>query len=285
MTSKSAAFGVCLLSLLSISSRWLAAAPTNEFIFIGNSVSYGTDATNVSSPNVLTSNTNAEGVALKDLGAGWLAMDLAVPGSTTSQMIASWNSNNEQSYFVAGVTNKIVIPWEASNALSDYSKADPNGTNTAAQIEANAQTIYNETLAFAQQLQAQGDTVLALTILPRDEPGLNANEAAEQEEARQDFNNLVRAGWQSWASALVDVGADPTIGQYSDLTNGTYWYDPGSGSDQRLHLTDAGYAIVGNDVAAAIQKLDAVPEPSVYGLFLLGGGVLAGWRRLRRTTV
>jgi len=282
MNLKSAICGLGLTSLILATSSSLAGAQTNELIFIGNSLSYGTDASQVTSPQVSASDTNAEGVALNDLGSGWQALDLAVPGSTTQEMISSWDGNNEQSFFAAGVTNKIVIPWEASNALDSFAGADVTGANTPDQVEAYAQMIYDKTEVFSQQLEAQGDVVLALTILPRDQPGMNADEAAEQEEARQDYNNLVKAGWQSWASGLVDVGDDPTIGQYSDLTNGTYWYDPGTGGDQMLHLTDAGYTIVGNDVADAIEKIDAVPEPSVYGLLLVGVGILAFLRRFKR---
>lgn len=252
---------VCLFSLLLASTTILSADPTNEFIFIGNSVSFGTDATKVSSPQVLISDTNAEGVALKSLGDDWLALDLAVPGATTPQMVERWNSKHEQDAFATGVTRKVVIPWEASNALADIAKGDPNGTANSAEIQAHAQAIYDQTVTFAHQLQAQGDTVLALTVLPRDEPGMNEHEAAEQEEARQDFNHLVRAGWQSWASAMVDVGSDPNIGQYSGLTSAIYWHNPGNGFDQRLHLTDAGYAVVGNAVADAIRKLDTKPKP------------------------
>jgi hypothetical protein len=268
------------LSLAALASATSLSAQTNEFMFLGNSVSYGTDATSAQSGAVVaydattgTGNTNAEGVALADLGPNWLGLDEAVPGSTTTQMIASFDNNDEQALFAPGVTNKVVVPWEASNQLDGWVDGG-NANATSVQISAEALSVYNQTVAFGLQLQGLGDKVLAMTFMPRDEPGL-AN-PAEMETLRLDYNTLVRNGWQSWANGFADVGGpNSPVGVYGNWTD----FYPGTGSDVDLHLNNAGYAVVGNDVAAGIESME-VPEPSSLGLILLGLVALFGLRRL-----
>ena len=268
MSLKSLSVRLGLMAGAFIVATGFAAGQTGEFIFVGNSVSFGTDATSVNSPVVSSSNTNAEGVALAQLGSSWYGLDLAVPGADTAETIASWSSNNDNNIWLPGVTKKVVVLWAASNEFADYTNS--SSTLTPAQLEAEAQSVYNATVSFSKSLQAQGDLVLALTVLPRDEPSL-AN-PAEQEALRQDFNSLVIAGWSSWANAVVDVGDAPHIGQLSDVTNFTYYTD-GSGDDVSLHLTNLGYQIVGDDVAGAIETLEA-PEPSTDALLLGSLGLL-----------
>ncbi len=55
-----------------------------------------------------------------------------------------------------------------------------------------------------------------------------------------------------------------------------------------IHLTEAGYDVVGDAWANAIladvndNELFGVPEPSTYALFIGGALALFAWRKLRR---
>lgn len=91
--------------------------------------------------------------------------------------------------------------------------------------------------------RAAGFRVLALTVLPSNRP-------ATFEAARLAFDAMLRSGWDTFADGLVDIAADPRIGDTGDeLDRQFYW-------DDQLHLTNAGNAVMAS-VAAPV--LDAQP--------------------------
>ena len=63
---------------------------------------------------------------------------------------------------------------------------------------------------------------------------------------------LIRRNWRAFADGIVDVQADPRLGAPGAEYNPAYF-----NSRDFTHLTDAGYALVGKDAAAAIVRLGA----------------------------
>ena len=63
------------------------------------------------------------------------------------------------------------------------------------------------------------------------------------------YDALIRRNWRSFADGIVDVQADPRMGAPGAERNPVYF-----SSRDFTHLTDAGYAIVGQDAAAAVIR-------------------------------
>ncbi len=97
--------------------------------------------------------------------------------------------------------------------------------------------------AWSTARRAAGWHVIVFTVLPRS----NDETPATFEQQRQSMNAQIRETWPEFADALVDIAADPRIGDPGDELDPTFYAD-------RLHLTAAGYAIV------AEQALDVVAE-------------------------
>lgn len=64
------------------------------------------------------------------------------------------------------------------------------------------------------------------------------------------YGALIRRNWRSFADGVVDVQADPRLGAPGAEYNPVYF-----NSKDFTHLTDTGYAIVGQDAAAAVKRL------------------------------
>ncbi len=62
------------------------------------------------------------------------------------------------------------------------------------------------------------------------------------------YDALIRRNWRSFAAGIIDVQADPRLGAPGTEYNPVYF-----SSRDFTHLTDAGYAIVGQDAAAAVK--------------------------------
>ena len=74
------------------------------------------------------------------------------------------------------------------------------------------------------------------------------------------YDALIRRHWRSFADGVVDVGADPRLGAPGAEYNPVYF------THDFTHLTDAGYAIVGADAAAAVLRLPISPAASAPSL-------------------
>jgi lysophospholipase L1-like esterase len=147
-----------------------------------------------------------------------------VGGKTTAQMISggaatvdtrqdSWNPRNW------------LIAWEGTNQL-------PVST---------AEESYDLLVQYCQERRAAGaNKIIVGTMLPAD---------GRSEVERQEYNDLIRTNWDSFADAFADVGDDPTIGQTGDNLNLTYY------NADKVHMTDAGYAIVAGIFEDAIETL------------------------------
>jgi lysophospholipase L1-like esterase len=99
---------------------------------------------------------------------------------------------------------------------------------------------------FCQARRRIGFKVVALTILPNSVP-LSGGRTYENE--RQHYNANIRTELASYADALADVSADPTIGAAGAQLNREYYQSDGT------HPTARAYAIVARIVKAAILTL------------------------------
>jgi lysophospholipase L1-like esterase len=99
---------------------------------------------------------------------------------------------------------------------------------------------------FCQARRRVGFKVVVLTILPNSVP-LSGGRTYENE--RQHYNANIRSELASYADALADVSADPTIGAAGAQMNREYYQSDGT------HPTAKAYAIVARIVKAAILTL------------------------------
>lgn len=117
------------------------------------------------------------------------------------------------------------------------------GTNDMAIGGANSTTIYNAIKAYATARKGVGWQVVILSMLPRQtSPSWETTRQAVNTSLRADFTtptadpNIWTGG--GYGDVLIDVGSDATIGAPGAQMNTTYYPD-------QIHLTNAGYAIVG----------------------------------------
>jgi lysophospholipase L1-like esterase len=121
------------------------------------------------------------------------------------------------------------------------------GTNDMAITAANPTTPFNALKAYCLARRAAALSrgialqIVVLTALPR---GITA----QFETDRQAFNAAI-VGDSSFYDAVVNVGANATIGDPGDQNNATYYFV------DKTHLTRAGHAIVGPLLTAAIASL------------------------------
>lgn len=89
---------------------------------------------------------------------------------------------------------------------------------------------------------AGAPSVVIFTILPRSDAG-----GVFSETARQSLNTLIRGG-SSCPATVADIGNDPTIGQFGQSNDTTYYID-------KVHLTAAGHKIIAGYMLAALDSL------------------------------
>lgn len=105
---------------------------------------------------------------------------------------------------------------------------------------ASPQEAYSRLVALARHLRWLGWQVFVCTL----------TSAKNYETQREAFNALVYASWRLFADNLVDLAGNTLIGADGAWANGTYFQTTGDAIG--IHLTDAGYAIVGGIEQAAI---------------------------------
>ena len=203
-----------------------AWSPTFER-YVGDSLTLGEHSTNPYANQL---------VALLPGGAAaYPLVNLGITGETAATMAANWAT-------AAAPIHDPTIPkcvdfiWAGTNDIA-------GGTETNAQIEGYLSSLWASSIS-------QGCLPVAFTILPRS-GGLIVS-AGTFETDRQAINTWIRAQSASYA-ALVDVGADATIGQAGDESNATYYYSDGT------HLLAAGDAIVAADALIALENSGVLP--------------------------
>jgi hypothetical protein len=96
---------------------------------------------------------------------------------------------------------------------------------------ATAAFMYQSLRSYCEQRHAAGFRVLVLTVLP-------CHRTDTFEVTRLAFNAMLRDGWSDFADGLVDIGADPRIGDSGDEYDAQFYLE------DQLHLTGAGNAVM-----------------------------------------
>lgn len=153
--------------------------------------------------------------------------------------------------FIPSITGQTIIQMAADAATQVDLLYDPTlprnvlfvwaGTNDLTNVPSNPTAAFNNLKAYGVARRAVGWKVIVLTCLPREN-------SAQYETDRQAFNASIRAD-TSFYDALVDIGADATIGVAGAQNNTTYF------QTSKIHLTSAGYAIVATLAIAALATI------------------------------
>lgn len=163
------------------------------------------------------------------LGSGYEAINDGTGGHTVVQMLAAVASLDE--YIAVTRPRVYYVGWGGGNDI--YT----SGTDAGA--------LFSLYVDLCRGRRVSGAKVVACTQLPRS----IVSTPAYYERQRLAFNAMVRAQWRTFADALADMGADATIGLAGSEMNTTY-YDP-----DRVHMTNAGYAVVEGIVRAALLSI------------------------------
>lgn len=155
--------------------------------------------------------------------------NLGIASQTTSQIVAQFP--NIQAHLKDNSKSKnIYVAWECTNQLAN------GGT---------VNDCYNTYVTLCGLARSAGFYVVAMTVLPRN----NAGTPVTFEADRQSLNTLIRSNYATFSDAIVDVGADATIGVAGAYNNATYY------NADLVHLTDAGYGVVAGLVRTAILSI------------------------------
>lgn len=152
-------------------------------------------------------------------------MNIGLAGITLQTIVATPNRIDNANQ--EGYANQVVIQNAMTNDLA--------GGRTAAQMYADLQT-------WAGQVRAKGFKACVTTMTPRND--MSGPTLA----IYNDVTAQVRAGWPSFADALSDRQADPTVGTIASSSDTTYYNDG-------LHPTSLCYSILAAVDAAAIIPL------------------------------
>jgi len=163
------------------------------------------------------------------LSGTWFYRNFGVSGQTTIEMIAD-GVDQIDSLYSAAFSNNVVVYWEVTNDLK----------LGATRADAQARMV-----TYCQARQAAGFKVVVGTILPREQVGTPETFEAD----RIAINTYIRENYTDFADVVADVAGDSRIGDAGDCNDTTYY------NADKVHMVDAGYAIVAGIVATAIGTL------------------------------
>lgn len=245
-----------------LATKWQVAVPIGtQVVGLGNSLTIGYRA----------------GDARRYPGGDWPAqfkrfmsqsgvdvsvVNLGISAKTTTQMIAAARAvgvtphNDIYANHKRTLCNSVAVVWEITNDLDDA----VNGVGN------NRVSVFNNMRDYCLARKQEGFTVLVCTCLPRN----TANSWFES--SRLDINVAIRllynttgsqttvintntytGGATAFADGVVDIGADPNIGQAFGTSG--FWQSDG------VHLSGAtGYPYVAGLVAAAVLPYLQLPQ-------------------------
>lgn len=170
------------------------------------------------------------------IGDRYTALNYSVGGQTLAQMQAD-----------AATQIDVLYNSQQRRGLQWW-----GGTNDL-YFGASAATTITRAQAYYSARQAIGWRQVEVGMLPRTQSGLPATFEADRQAIRTSRlaqYSIATAETNVWKDSngnfYVDLGGDTTIGDAGDENNTTYYLD-------KVHLTDAGYAIVATYVKKAIQ--------------------------------
>lgn len=193
--------------------------PNGIIVTDGNSLTTGNGGQTTPWP------TTAAAAAAYGAGVTWT--NVAVGGRVTGTMLEDAVANVDAVYG-SGPT-RIVTAWELTNDIA-------NG---------GAPTIhaFNRMARYCAERKQRGWTVIVGTMISRGAG--NVFSGSTLEAYRLDVNAMIRAQWQSFADALLDIGTDSVFGVGGN-TNLTYY------QADTIHPTAAGGARMASLWNAAI---------------------------------
>ena len=128
------------------------------------------------------------------------------------------------------------------------------GTNDLGGAHETAETAFGKLTAYCRARKAAHPwRILVVTPPVAAYPGVYP---ADFDAQMVQYDSLIRQNWPLFADGIVDIQADPRLGTPGAEHNPVYF-----SSADFTHLTDAGYAIVGKDAAAAVLKLVSSKPP------------------------
>lgn len=194
------------------------SAPLKLVIADGNSLTAGQDS---------TAGNDYPSVLSRLLGLHWAKFNFGVGGQTTEQINADAAAQVDPRYNAANAKN-IVVFWEGRNSMV------PTGGNESAAVSYAASTTY------VQGRQAAGFKVILCTVI--DDQGADSTGFT----AKQNAYNALAVANTAGADLVVQLHLDARL---SDASNATYF------NADKIHLTDAGYAVVAQLVYAGVLTL------------------------------
>ncbi|HRA65151.1 MAG TPA: SGNH/GDSL hydrolase family protein [Caldilinea sp.] len=163
---------------------------------------------------------------------------------------AAWAMTAVRGYDLSGIVARI-HPQMIAPLLSSWRGQRVafvwEGTNELVQTR-NAQVCWQRHIAYCDSLRAAGAQVVVGTILKRS----YVWDGWDYEAARNEFNTLVRAEWSQHADAMMDVGADITLGETHPPPDPEYWVD-------HSHPATAGQRIIASYAANALRSVFSAP--------------------------
>ena len=168
--------------------------------------------------------TNKEWMFNMSLASEYVLYNIAVGGQTTQQMLDDFD-DQVPDYYPAGVARRIYIAWEIVNHIDKGA--------TSGQALTALYTLADTAQALGYQVVI-GNCMACGTFNPT------------KEAYRAAVNADIALNWSSHADALVDLTAPAAL---QNPLDGTYFLP------DTVHLTAAGYAVVGGLFKAAIEGL------------------------------
>lgn len=196
----------------------------------GNSLTWGSFAS-IEGP--YPGATSWPALLYRNYGSPVRAINLGTPGQTSTYLLGQY-PYQVAPYYDAGASKKVAVFWE--------------GVNEFAHVSTNAAAAYAKLNSWVAAAKATGYKAIVATALRSTNGVLTTaywNPAAPTVGFQPDYNTLVLAN-TAGADAVVDLAA---ISQLADPTNVLYF------AADRLHLVDAGYALIEAAFRPAIQAV------------------------------
>ena len=253
----------------------LAQTFTKQVVCKGDSLTFGANAT---TGQGTATGTSYPGVLKASLGPTWLVANLGISGEQVATMIANFATESARQY-----DDSVAVHWVVIEGL----------TNDIGSTTDSASVLVGRLSTLCGLWRGVGFKI-AVTTVPHCDfatVGVAAGTYPRQGSAAfnpvaDGVNAIIRSTWAQFADKLADYAADPA---FADETNATYR------AADRVHYTDAGYAVMAGYVQAAIQtSLAASGTPTVSlpstltlsatgltlngstGAYTLSNGTLAG---------
>jgi lysophospholipase L1-like esterase/regulation of enolase protein 1 (concanavalin A-like superfamily) len=202
---------------------------TAQVICHGDSLTAGYNA---SSGLLTATGTTYPGVLARALGPKWRVTNIGTGGWPLGALIGEAPTK----------VDPLFDPTLKENVLIVF-----GGTNDLGGGHKSAETAYGELISYCRARRAAHPwRILVVTPPVAAYPSVYP---ADFDAQMVQYDALIRRNWHSFADGIVDTGADFRLGAPGAEYNPAYF-----SSHDFTHLTDAGYAIIGQDAAAAVLQ-------------------------------